>query len=68
MRRYALLLWRYTLDCPRGLRLLGGRLARGLLAALSHDPDTTEQTLGRLIAEAQELAATPPAQASPGPS
>jgi hypothetical protein len=39
-----------------------------LLAALSPDPDTTEQALHALIAQAQELAATPPPEASPDPA
>jgi hypothetical protein len=37
----------------------------GFLAALSPDPDTAEQALRDLIAQAQALAAAPPTDASP---
>jgi hypothetical protein len=52
---------------PRDVADLGERLADipgtdlpRLIAALSPDPETAEQTLRDLIAQAQELAATPP--------
>jgi CHAT domain len=52
-------------------RILGdipGTNLPGLLAALSPDAGTAERTLRDLIAQAQELAAVPPAEASPDPA
>jgi tetratricopeptide (TPR) repeat protein len=52
-------------DLDRQLGGIPGTDLPALLATISPDPETTEQALRDLIAKAQELAAAPPAEASP---
>jgi tetratricopeptide (TPR) repeat protein len=52
-------------DLCRQVDAIPGKELPGLLAALSPDPETAEQALRDLIAQVQELAATPPAEADP---
>jgi tetratricopeptide (TPR) repeat protein len=54
-------------DLDHQLGDIPGTDLAALLAALSPDPDTTEQALRDLIAQAQDLATTPPAEDSPNP-
>jgi hypothetical protein len=54
-------------DLDRQLGDIPGTDLPSLLAKLSPDPETAEQALHNLIAQAQELAAAPPAETSPDP-